>query len=52
MMMLPKQMFDDALFLGKGGRTVFLGPSSLALPYFQTLGFVLPPHENPADFAM
>ena len=46
------QLFDDALFLGKGGKTVFLGPSHLALPYFESLNFRLPPNENPADFVM
>lgn len=28
-------MFDDVLLLGKGGRTVYLGPSVDALPYFE-----------------
>jgi hypothetical protein len=41
-------MFDDVMLLGKGGRLVFLGPSRLALPYFESLGFALPPNENPA----
>lgn len=36
------------LLLGPGGRTVFLGPSRLALPYLEMLGFALPPNENPA----
>lgn len=40
--------FDDVLLLGKGGRQVYLGPSRLALPYFESLGFTLPPNENPA----
>ena len=40
------------LLLGKGGRTVFLGRSEDALPYFNGLGFDLPPHINPADFFM
>jgi hypothetical protein len=39
------------LLLGEGGATVFLGPTSAALPYFTTqLGFQIPPFENPADF--
>ncbi|PRW59962.1 white-brown complex 30 [Chlorella sorokiniana] len=46
------RLFDDVLLLGKGGRMVYLGPSRLALPYFETIGFTLPPNENPADFAM
>jgi hypothetical protein len=29
---------------------VYLGPSTKALPYFNALGFSLPPNENPADF--
>jgi hypothetical protein len=41
-------MFDDVMLLGKGGRLVFLGPSRLALHYFESLGFALPPNENPA----
>lgn len=40
------------LLLGKGGRMVYLGPSRLALPYFDTLGFSVPPHENPAGEAV
>ena len=31
---------------------VYLGPSRLALPYFDTLGFSVPPHENPAGEAV
>ena len=42
------RMFDDVMLLGKGGRLVFLGPSRLALHYFESLGFALPPNENPA----
>ena len=41
-------LFDELLLLGKGGRLVFLGPSRLALHYFESLGFALPPNENPA----
>ncbi len=33
-------------------RLVYLGPSHLALPYFESLGFALPRNENPADFCM
>ncbi len=29
-------------------RMVYLGPSRLALSYFETIGFTLPPNENPA----
>ena len=42
--------FHEVLLLGQGGRTAFLGPTAAALPYFNGLGFELPPHENPADF--
>eukprot|EP00002_Diphylleia_rotans_P014506 TRINITY_DN2829_c0_g1_i1.p1 TRINITY_DN2829_c0_g1~~TRINITY_DN2829_c0_g1_i1.p1 ORF type:complete len:902 (+),score=195.71 TRINITY_DN2829_c0_g1_i1:75-2780(+) len=45
-------MFDRALLLGKGGRTVFQGNCKDALPYFTSIGFQLPPHGNPADFYM
>jgi len=45
-------LFDDVLLLGVGGRTVFQGPSKAAVPYFQGMGFVMPPNENPADWLM
>ena len=45
-------LFDEVLLLGKSGRTVFQGPSTAALPYFNSLGFELPPNENPADFCL
>jgi len=45
-------LFDDALLLGKGGRTVYLGPSLGARPYFESLGFSLPQNDNPADWFM
>lgn len=45
-------MFDEVLLLGKGGRTVYLGPTTAALGYFQGLGFELPPRINPPDFYM
>lgn len=46
------ELFDEVLLLGLGGRTVFLGPSHEALPYFESLGFELPKNENPADWFM
>lgn len=46
------EMFDDVLLFGKGGRTVFLGPASEALAYFEGLGFICPQYSNPADFVM
>lgn len=45
-------LFDDVMLLCKGGKLAYLGPSRLALPYMESIGFVLPPNENPADFAM
>ena len=45
-------LFHEVLFLGKQGRTVFLGPATAALPYFTSLGFELPPNESPADFCL
>lgn len=42
-------MFDNVLLLGKGGRTVYLGPTRDALGYFDRLGFKCPLHVNPAD---
>jgi hypothetical protein len=46
------QMFTNVLLLGKGGRTVFLGKSADALPYFENCGYTMPPFINPADFFM
>lgn len=43
-------LFHEVLLLGKAGRTAFQGASSAALPYFASIGFELPPNENPADF--
>mmetsp|Transcript_9576 Transcript_9576/g.25930 ORF Transcript_9576/g.25930 Transcript_9576/m.25930 type:complete len:809 (-) Transcript_9576:601-3027(-) len=45
-------LFDDVLLLGKGGKTVYLGPSAGAKPYFESLGFEMPVNENPADWFM
>jgi hypothetical protein len=38
----------DVLFLGKGGRTVYLGPTARALNYFEQMGVACPPQVNPA----
>jgi energy-coupling factor transporter ATP-binding protein EcfA2 len=46
------KMFTNVLLLGKGGSTVFLGKSELALPYFTKLGYTMPELVNPADFFM
>ena len=35
-------MFDDILFLGTGGRTVYYGPQMGVQGYFESLGFELP----------
>jgi hypothetical protein len=43
-------LIDDVLLLGVGGKTVFLGPTSKAMLYFESLGFQCPPTENPSDF--
>mmetsp|Transcript_38160 Transcript_38160/g.81116 ORF Transcript_38160/g.81116 Transcript_38160/m.81116 type:complete len:806 (+) Transcript_38160:62-2479(+) len=45
-------LFDDVHLLGKGGQTVYLGPSLGAKPYFESHGFVMPANENPADWFM
>jgi ABC-type multidrug transport system ATPase subunit len=45
-------LFDDVMLLCKGGKLAYQGPSALALSYLESLGFNLPPNENPADFAM
>eukprot|EP00930_Biecheleria_cincta_P025142 TRINITY_DN17937_c0_g1_i1.p1 TRINITY_DN17937_c0_g1~~TRINITY_DN17937_c0_g1_i1.p1 ORF type:complete len:695 (+),score=124.75 TRINITY_DN17937_c0_g1_i1:64-2148(+) len=45
-------LFDDVLLLGKGGHTVYLGPSGAAKVYFEELGFKMAPDENPADWLM
>ncbi len=45
-------MFHDVLLLGKGGQTVYLGPSEDAIKYFESIGFFCPERTNPADFFM
>jgi len=45
-------LFDDVLLLGKGGKTVYLGPSLHAKEYFEERGFVMEANENPADWFM
>ncbi|EFC41188.1 predicted protein [Naegleria gruberi] len=45
------EMFDDVVLLGNGGRIVYMGPSSDALPYFEEkLNLEPPPRVNPSDF--
>ena len=38
--------------ISQGGRTVFLGKSEDALPYFTIMGYEMPSLINPADFFM
>jgi ABC-type multidrug transport system ATPase subunit len=45
-------LFSQVLLLGKGGHTVYLGPSTGAKAYFENLGFAMPQDENPADWFM
>jgi ABC-type multidrug transport system ATPase subunit len=45
-------LFDDVLLLGKGGQTVYLGPSLGAKAYFENLAFEMSSDENPSDFFM
>lgn len=43
------RMFDDVMFLAKGGRTVYLGPVSELEAYFESLDLVVPERINPPD---
>lgn len=45
-------VIDDVLLLGKGGRTVYIGPTEGAKAYFESKGFTMPANENPADWFM
>lgn len=42
-------MFDDVMFLAKGGRTVYLGPVADVEEYFSDLGVTVPERTNPPD---
>lgn len=42
------EMFDDVIFLAKGGRTVFIGEACDALSFFTNIGFTCPHFMNPA----
>lgn len=46
------RMFDDVMFLAKGGRTVYLGPVDEVEDYFSGLGLVVPERINPPDHYM
>ncbi|KAG2393483.1 hypothetical protein C9374_007014 [Naegleria lovaniensis] len=45
-------MFDTLLLLGKGGRTIYLGPISRVEEYFEEIGFTKPNGTNLADFVI
>lgn len=45
-------MFDDVMFLAKGGYTVYLGPVNEVESYFEGLGLVVPERINPPDYYM
>eukprot|EP00943_MAST-04B_sp_MAST-4B-sp1_P001251 g1251.t1 len=45
-------LFDHLLLLGKGGKTVYSGPTLFAETYFNSIGFKCPSTENVADFLM
>jgi len=45
-------MFDDVMFLAKGGYTVYLGPVDEIEAYFASLGLVVPDRINPPDYYM
>jgi hypothetical protein len=46
------KMFDDVMFLAKGGRTVYLGPVNEVEDYFSGLGLIVPERINPPDHFM
>lgn len=46
------KMFDDVMFLAKGGHTVYLGPVSEVESYFLCLGLEVPERINPPDYYM
>ncbi|KAL2634364.1 hypothetical protein R1flu_005843 [Riccia fluitans] len=46
------RMFDDVMFLAKGGWTVYLGSVDNVEEYFQGLGFHVPERINPPDYFM
>lgn len=46
------RMFDDVMFLAKGGRTVYLGPVDQVEEYFAGMNIVVPERINPPDHFM
>ena len=45
-------MIDDIIVLREGGRTVYKGPTSQALTFFETFGYRRPNRTSPADFIL
>ncbi len=46
------KQFDDVIILAPGGRTAYFGPRDKVIEYFESLGFVFEPLQNPADVLM
>ncbi|GAQ89785.1 ABC transporter G family [Klebsormidium nitens] len=46
------RMFDDVMFLAKGGRVCYFGPVPHVEAYFDRLGFHVPDRTNPPDHYM
>ncbi|KAJ3014597.1 hypothetical protein HKX48_005071 [Thoreauomyces humboldtii] len=46
------EQFDDLLLLGKGGRTVYMGPRDRAAKYFESIGFENYHGVSESDFFM
>ncbi|KAI5060290.1 hypothetical protein GOP47_0024710 [Adiantum capillus-veneris] len=46
------KLFDDVMFLAKGGRTIYLGPVEQVENYFASMGIVVPERINPPDHVM
>jgi len=44
------ELFSHLLVLGEGGRQIYCGRREHLVPYFEEIGFKLPPSENPADW--
>eukprot|EP00854_Cymbomonas_tetramitiformis_P007982 gene7982-9489_t len=46
------QMFDDILLLGKGGRTVYMGPEEEVYGYFEQIGFSMPERGGSPEYLL
>jgi ABC-type multidrug transport system ATPase subunit len=44
------EMLDEILLLAKGGKTIYFGPASDTLAYFDRMGHPIPDKTNPSDF--